>query len=105
MSEAVIEPHLVPLNAHRDPIQQLIDSEPPTHAIIACEVQTGPVVAPRWEKRTYEALRFHLAGRPTQAFVVHFGESAGPGERFLSWELVVRFLKQMRARNVEIVIQ
>ena len=96
------EPSMVPLNPSHDVAAQLVDSEPMSSALIACEVNVGTPLQERWEKRTYEAVRI----KPDASqFRVRFGECFGPGELFTSWERVCRFLWSMRARSVEILIQ
>ena len=96
------EPSMVPLNPSHDVATQLIDSEPQSRALIACEVNVGVPIQQRWEKRTYEAVRVEP---DAPQFRVHFGEGCGPGELFTSWERVCQFLWSMRARAIEILIQ
>jgi len=68
--------------------------EPKSHALIACQIQTGP--GRTWTDRTYEVRR-----GTGSTWWIDFGEGL-PEERE-DWATVVRWLVLLRPRDVEML--
>lgn len=68
--------------------------EPQQHALIACQIQTGP--GQTWTNRTYEVSR-----ATDGQWMVDFG--AGPLEPRRDWDAVLEWLWCLRPRDLELL--